>query len=185
MDSPFATVNSDDYYGKTAYRLLAEMLSELKDARDAAMVPYILGNTMSENGGVTRGICKIENGFLRNVEETKNICYAADRSITSDAGKLLPDAKVSMNIWGFCPEFVPVMEDYFETFLKGLSPEEIKAECLLPIMVNDLLHAGKLTVRAESSPDRWFGITYQADRETVMEELARLHKEGAYPAGLI
>ena len=185
LTTPFATINADDYYGKEAYRILVRLFKEIKGSKEAVMVPYILGNTMSENGGVTRGICKIENGFLRNVEETKNICYAADRSITSDAGALPADAKVSMNIWGFHPDFVPVMEDYFETFLKGLSPEEIKAECLLPIMVNDLLHAGKLTVRAESSPDRWFGITYQADRETVMEELARLHRQGAYPAGLI
>ena len=185
LTTPFATINADDYYGKEAYRILVRLFKEIKGREEAVMVPYILGNTMSENGGVTRGICKIENGILCNVEETKNICYAADRSITSDAGALPADAKVSMNIWGFHPDFVPVMEDYFETFLKGLSPEEIKAECLLPIMVNDLLHAGKLTVRAESSPDRWFGITYQADRETVMEELARLHRQGAYPAGLI
>ena len=185
LTSPFATINADDYYGKEAYKILVRLFQEIKGKGEAVMVPYILGNTMSENGGVTRGICKIENGMLRRVEETKNICYAPDRSITSDAGKLQPDAKVSMNIWGFCPEFVPVMERYFEDFLKGLSPDEIKAECLLPIMVNDLLHAGKLTVRAESSPDRWFGLTYQADREAVMEELARLHREGVYPKGLI
>lgn len=185
LTTPFATINADDYYGKEAYKILVKLFGQIKGAGEAAMVPYILGNTMSENGGVTRGICEIENGFLRNVEETKNICYAADRSIISDAGKLPPEAKVSMNIWGFHPDFVPVMETYFENFLKGLSKEEIKAECLLPIMVNDLLHAGKLSVRAESSPDRWFGLTYQADREAVIEELAKLHEQGIYPAGLV
>ncbi len=184
LKSPFATINADDYYGKEAYRILVKLLRQIHGKKEAVMVPYILGNTMSENGGVTRGICKIENGLLREVTETKNIRYAPDRSVISDAGTLSPDAAVSMNIWGFHPDFVPVMERYFEDFLKGLSKDDIKAECLLPIMVNDLLQSGELCVRAQNSPDRWFGITYQEDRETVMEELARLHREGAYPAGL-
>ena len=184
VDSPFATINADDYYGKNAYRMLVSLLSGLTGAGTAVMVPYILGNTMSENGGVTRGICRIANGTLENVDETKNIRYGEDGAITSDAGALPADAVVSMNIWGFHPDFLPVMQIYFEDFLKALAPDEIKAECLLPILVNDLLHAGKLTVKAEASPDRWFGITYQADRESVMEELARLHAAGAYPEPL-
>ena len=184
LDSPFATINADDYYGKEAYRILAAMLGGLGSAGEAVMVPYVLGNTMSENGGVTRGVCRIRNGVLENVNETKNIQYAADGSITSDVGALDPQAMVSMNIWGFHPDFVPVMQTYFEDFLKSLAPDEIKAECLLPIMVNDLLHAGRLTVRAKVSPDRWFGITYREDRESVMAELARLHADGSYPEPL-
>lgn len=184
LDSPFATVNSDDYYGKTAYRLLAEMLSELKDARDAAMVPYILGNTMSENGGVTRGICTVEDGKLLRVEETGNIRYGEDRQIVAGERRLDPATLVSMNIWGFHPDFVPVMQTYFERFLRGLAPQELKAECLLPVMVNDLLAEGRLKVRAVNSPDRWFGITYREDRETVMNELEQLHRAGEYPAVL-
>ena len=82
------------------------------------------------------------------------------------------------------PAFTATMQDYFENFLRGLAPDEIKAECLLPVMVNDLLHAGKLTVKAESSPDRWFGITYREDRESVMAELTQLHKSGDYPEKL-
>lgn len=185
LDSPFATINADDFYGKDAYRILIRLLGGLKKADDAVMVPYVLGNTMSENGGVTRGVCRIRNGVLENVNETKNIRYAADGSITSDFGALSPDETVSMNVWGFHPDFVPVMQTYFEDFLRSLAPDEIKAECLLPIMVDDLLHAGKLTVRAEASPDRWFGITYQEDRESVMKELARLHKSGDYPEALV
>ena len=184
LTAPFATINADDYYGKDAYSILCRRLTGLKNAGEAVMVPYILGNTMSENGGVTRGVCKIVNGTLANVDETKNIQYAADRSITSDGGALDPAAMVSMNIWGFHPDFVPVMERYFEDFLRKLPEGELKAECLLPVMVNDLLHAGKLTVKAEASSDRWFGITYQADRETVMDELKQLHEAGKYPYGL-
>ncbi len=184
LDVPFATINADDYYGKDAYRILKEMLSALKGAKDAVMVPYILGNTMSENGGVTRGISELQNGHLISVAETKNIHYAADRSIDSDSGPLSPDAMVSMNIWGFHPEFVPRMEAYFETFLKALPAGECKAECLLPIMVNDLLSTAELTVQAKSSPDRWFGLTYRADRDAVAQELARLHQDGIYPKQL-
>ena len=184
LDSPFATVNADDYYGKEAYRILAHMLAGLQNANEGAMVPYILGNTMSPNGGVTRGVCKIKNGKLETVVETKNIHYAANGSIASDSGALDAGEVVSMNIWGFHSAFVPVMQSYFEDFLKTLAPGELKAECLLPVMVDDLLKAGKLTIKAEASPDRWFGLTYQEDRAAVMEELARLHQSGAYPKEL-
>ena len=184
LDSPFATINADDYYGKEAYRILISLLGTLQTSAEAVMVPYILGNTMSENGGVTRGVCRIRGGVLENVDETKNICYGENRKIISDAGELDPGEVVSMNIWGFHQSFLPVMKTYFADFLRALAPDEIKAECLLPIMVNDLLHAGRLTVHAQASPDRWFGITYREDRESVMEELARLHGEGIYPEPL-
>lgn len=174
LTAPFATINADDHYGKEAYRILFRLLSGLRSASDAVMVPYVLGNTMSENGGVTRGVCRIENGFLCDVDETKNICYGAGRKIVSGDRILDPSAMVSMNIWGFHPTFVPLMESYFERFLRALPAEELKAECLLPVMVNDLLHAGKLSVRAQSSPDRWFGITYREDRDSVAKELAKL-----------
>ena len=181
LHSPFATVNADDYYGKAAYRILARMLGGLKTAGEGVMVPYILGNTMSPNGGVTRGICKIEGGLLQAVAETKNIHYTPAGSVDSDAGALSGNEVVSMNIWGFHPAFVPVMQAYFEGFLKGLAPGELKAECLLPVMVDDLLRQGRMAVKAEASPDRWFGLTYQEDRAAVMEELKRLHQTGAYP----
>ena len=181
---PFATVNAEDYYGKEAFVLMHRMLCELKGASDACMVPYILGNTMSENGGVTRGICDIEKGFLCKVDETHDIHYEEDHRIVGEYGGLDPQEQVSMNIWGFHPEMLPVMDRYFEDFLKALTPEDIKAECLLPVMVNDLLKQKALKVKALSSPDRWFGITYQADRETVSAALELLHRKGIYPASL-
>lgn len=182
--APFATVNADDYYGREAFVMMHDMLTELEGKQDASMVPYILGNTMSENGAVTRGVCKIEDGFLKFVDETSNIQYAADRSIVCDKGALDAGEQVSMNIFGFHNELLADMQTYFEDFLRAIKPGEIKAECLLPIMVNDFLANGKLSVRAKASEDRWFGITYQADRESVMNELAALHNKNVYPADL-
>lgn len=181
---PFATVNADDYYGKEAFRIMHDMLTGLGGKHEASMVPYILGNTMSENGGVTRGICDVERGYLLKVDETHDIHYEVDHRIVGEYGGLDPQEMVSMNIWGFHNELLPVMNDYFESFLRALKPEDIKAECLLPIMVNDFLKDQTISVRAKSSPDRWFGITYQADRDTVAAELRNLHKKGVYPEGL-
>ena len=181
---PFATVNADDYYGKEAFQLMYEMLRSFQSKSEAGMVPYILGNTMSENGGVTRGICDVEGGYLRRVDETHEIHYEEDHRIVGEYGGLDPREMVSMNICGFHPELLPVMQRYFEDFLHTLTPDQIKAECLLPVMVNDFLEAQTITVRAKASGDRWFGITYQADRETVMAELALLHEQGVYPETL-
>lgn len=184
LDAPFATINADDYYGRDAYRILYRMLGSLRDDHDAVMVPYILGNTMSENGGVTRGVCKLHNGCLASVDETKNICYAPDHTIVSDRGALSPDERVSMNIWGFLPSAIGRIRTYFEDFLHRLPADEMKAECLLPIMINDFLEAGTMRVRAEESPDRWFGLTYREDMLDVREELKRLCDTGFYPAQL-
>ena len=184
VNEPFLVINADDYYGKEAFRLMHGLLSQLRDERDAGMVPYVLGNTMSENGGVTRGICRVEQGLLCGVDETHDIRFDEAHRIVGEFGALRGDEMVSMNFWGFHPALLPCMKGYFEDFLRALAPEEIRAECLLPIMVNELLQAGELAVAARASPDRWFGITYQADRESVMEELARLHAEGIYPARL-
>ena len=180
----FATVNADDYYGKEAFVLMHEMLLTLDSEKKAAMVPYILGNTMSENGGVTRGVCSIRCSKLREVVETHEIHYDENKRIVGEFGELTGKEKVSMNIWGFHPAALDMMNAYFEDFLKSLSPEEIKAECLLPVMVNEALAEKKLSVTAKASPDKWFGITYQADRESVMEELKKLHSEGVYPEKL-
>ena len=181
LDAPFATVNADDYYGKDAYKILVSMLGELTRAEDAVMVPYILGNTMSENGGVTRGVCRIKDGVLQAVSETKNIHFGADRSILSDAGELSPALPVSMNVWGFHPDAIPAIEAYFEAFLKSLTPEETKAECLLPIMVNDFLSDGRMTVHAKESNDCWFGMTYREDVALTQAALRALHAKGMYP----
>lgn len=182
--APFATVNADDYYGAQAFETMHAMLTSLDDAQDACMIPYVLRNTMSENGGVSRGICSIEDGFLKQVEEIRDITYAEDRSILGGGRLLSPDVCVSMNIWGFHHALLPAMQDYFDAFLKGLQPDEIKAECLLPIMVNDFLRTGRISVRAKASLDRWFGITYREDRDDVAGELLMLHEKKVYPKDL-
>lgn len=184
LRAPFATINADDYYGRAAYDILVRLLGDLKDDRGAVMVPYVLGNTMSENGGVTRGICKLTNGYLAEVKETKNIRYAPDRTILSDSGALSANERVSMNIWGFHPSALGKIQTYFEDFLRALPQNEQKAECLLPIMINDFLANGSLRVAAEQSPDRWFGLTYREDMADVTKELARLQADGTYPASL-
>ncbi|MBQ8345863.1 MAG: NTP transferase domain-containing protein, partial [Clostridia bacterium] len=111
---PFATVNADDYYGKEAFKIAHDMLESLNEKSDAAMVPYILGNTMSENGSVTRGVCDIERGYLLKVDETSDIHYEEDHRIVGEYGGLDPQEMVSMNFWGFHPDLLPVMEQYFE-----------------------------------------------------------------------
>ncbi|MBE6551543.1 MAG: nucleotidyltransferase [Ruminococcaceae bacterium] len=184
IQAPFATVNADDYYGKEAFSIMHDLLCKLESADDAAMVPYILGNTMSENGGVTRGICKIENGMLSLINETKNIQYTENKEITSDNGKLSADEMVSMNMFGFHNKLLERMDEYFETFLKNIAEGDIKAECLLPIMVGEFLGSGNFKVCAKSSPDKWFGITYQADRDLVISKLKELHENGTYPEKL-
>jgi hypothetical protein len=184
LDAPFATVNADDYYGKDAYKILVSMLGKLETARDAVMVPYVLGNTVSENGGVTRGVCEMREGVLQSVRETKNIHYGEDKRILSDAGELSPSLPVSMNIWGFHPDAIPQIEAYFETFLKNLPPDEEKAECLLPIMINEFLSDGSITVRAKESSDCWFGLTYRDDVALTQAALRALHEKGFYPERL-
>ena len=181
---PFATINADDYYGKEAFVIIHKMLQTLSNVSEAGMVPYILGNTMSENGGVTRGICDIERGYLQRVDETHDIHYGEGHRIVGEHGEIDPQERASMNIWGFHTDLLPVMNGYFEAFLHKIPEGDIKAECLLPIMVNDFLGEGRLRVQAKPSSGRWFGITYQADRDTVAEELALLHRKGVYPESL-
>ena len=183
LTEPFATVNADDYYGKECFVLMHDFLTRLKGASDAAMVTYILKNTVSYNGAVTRGICSVKDGKLVKVDETGGI-VPKDGVIVGENGEIDPESEVSMNFWGFHQDVLGRMQRYFEDFLKGLKPDEIKAECLLPVMVNDLLASGEMTVLATPSHDKWFGITYKADKEDVENKLKALHESGVYPPQL-
>lgn len=183
LTEPFATVNADDYYGKECFVLMHDFLTRLKGASDAAMVTYILKNTVSDNGAVTRGICSVKDGKLVKVDETGGI-VPKDGMIVGENGEIDPESEVSMNFWGFHQDVLGRMQRYFEDFLKGLKPDEIKAECLLPVMVNDLLASGEMTVLATPSHDKWFGITYKADKEDVENKLKALHESGVYPPQL-
>lgn len=182
IDGPFATVNADDYYGAEGFKVMYKRLNELKNKDEAIIVPYILKNTLSENGGVSRGVCEIANGELVKVTETSDI-RAENGKILSENGELAPNEYVSMNLWGFHGDTINDMEEYFHTFLRSLPEGELKAECYLPKFVNTLMeHGGK--IYAIPSGDKWFGMTYAADRPDVMSRLEELTEAGAYPREL-
>ena len=188
INEPFAVVNADDYYGVDGFATMYQCLQGLKDG-EAAMVGYYLKNTVSENGTVTRGVCSQENGMLTKVTETFKIQPFADGTIrdtaTSEEGVILdPNALVSMNFWGFVPSVFQQMEAYFDAFLRNLTPADIKAECLLPIMVDDLMRKKEMVVHVLSTNATWFGITYPQDKPYVQQELKKLHDQGVYPPSL-
>ena len=180
----FATVNADDYYGPEAYRRMAQLLRSLPDRGEAGMVAYRLGNTLSPNGGVSRGLCRVENGRLHSICETRNITIAADGRPEANGEKLDPDAPISMNFWGYRANYLPRIRAYFHNFLQGLAPDEQKAECLLPVMAGELLQAGELSLRVDTTSSHWFGMTYREDKREVSDKLAALHAAGAYPKTL-
>lgn len=183
---PCCVINADDYYGIDAYRTMYEELTGLPAAGKAAMVGYLLKNTASLHGTVSRGICTVEGGCLRSVRETKKIQLYPDGTLRDLAADrpLDPESTVSMNCWGFMPSIFPVLEDYFTRFLRGEGGRDPGSECLLPIMVDDLLRTGELEVSVLRSADKWFGMTYREDREAVAQALRELHDRGAYPEHL-
>ena len=187
VSEPFCVLNADDYYGVDAFRAIYEELQRMPQDGNAAMVGYLLKNTVSENGAVTRGVCKTKEAWLTGIEETAKIRLLADGTIADTSGDeakpLDPDAVVSMNLWGFQPTIFAELEQYFFDFLRHVG-DDIKGECLLPVMVGDYLKQDKLKVKVLSSADRWFGMTYQEDRQTVAEELRKLHDAGIYPPTL-
>ena len=186
VDGPCCVINADDYYGIDAYRTIYEELVKLPAQGRATMVGYQLKNTASLHGAVSRGVCTVEDGKLVSVQETKKIQLYPDgslRDLERDRA-LEPESVVSMNFWGFMPSIFPALRAYFEDFLRNEAGDNIKAECLLPMMVDRQMQAGKLEVSVLHSADRWFGMTYHEDREVVAEELRRLHEQGAYPEDL-
>ena len=186
VDGPFAVINADDYYGVDAYRTMYETLVNMPAQGQAAMVGYLLQNTASLNGTVTRGVCTVEDGWLRSVKETMKIQLFPDGSVWDMLEKqsLDPMSVVSMNFWGFMPSVFPEMKRYFEAFLRNIPDGELKAECLLPVMVDNLMREERLSVRVLQSVDRWFGMTYHQDRAIVGTALDALHKRNIYPESL-
>lgn len=193
IDCPFVVINADDYYGKEAFKKVHDYLvadHEGDDVYKFCMAGFILGNTLSDNGGVTRGVCSVsEQGFLTDVLETGGIQRLADgRVICERDGKeveLPEDCNVSMNMWGFTPEILDVLEAGFAEFIADIQPEEaLKKEYLLPSVVDDLLKAGKATVAVLETPDKWFGVTYKEDKQVVVDSIKALIAGGAYPEKL-
>ena len=191
LDEPFIVINADDYYGKEAYVKVHDYLiqEQPKDGRiHICMAGFRLGNTLSDNGSVTRGICNIENGQLTGVDETHDIFKTADgaeaRNADGSVRKLDVKDLVSMNMWGLTPDFMEILEKGFVEFLSSLAPDDIKKEYLLPILVDQLIKNGSASVDVLETKDTWFGVTYQEDKEAVMEAFKNLTDAGVYPQGL-
>lgn len=193
IDAPFAVINADDYYGAAAFQTIFEFLSEAKDENGVGhycMVGYLLKNTVTENGSVARGVCEMtQDGFLSQVtEHTKIETTKEGIQSTLDNGTVcaMPeDTMVSMNFWGFTQGFLREAERRFPAFLEDvLVQNPLKGEYFLPAIVSQLLHEEKATVKLLTSADKWYGVTYQEDRPTVVAALAEMTKAGMYPAPL-
>ena len=190
--APFAVINADDYYGKSAYRVIFDTLSKAADGEkyDYCMVGYELGKTVTDNGSVARGVCCIdENGDLSHVvERTKIEKYEGGIHFTEDGENwedLPEDTIVSMNMWGYTPSFLDEVEKRFSAFLdKTLAENPAKGEFYLPTVVQALLQEDKATVKVLTSPDKWYGVTYAADKPQVVAALREKAAEGLYPDSL-
>ena len=190
--APFAAINADDYYGKEAFRVIYEALSNAQDTDkyDYCMVGYEVGKTVTEHGSVARGVCYVdEQGLLTEVvERTRIEKYEGGIHFTEDGEnwvELPEDTIVSMNMWGFNPSFLDEIEKGFAAFLdNALANNPLKGEYFLPTVVQNLLTAGQATVKVKTSPDKWYGVTYAADKPVVMAALKEKTEAGLYPYSL-
>ena len=191
--APFAVINADDYYGKSAFRVIYDYLSEARDGEkyDYCMVGYRLGNTVTDNGSVARGVCETDGeDFLTAITERTRIeKYPDGIRYTEDDGaswtELAAETPVSMNMWGYTPSFLEEIRARFPAFLDAaLGKNPGKAEFFLPGTVAQLLEENKATVKVLSSPDKWYGVTYAADKPQVVAALKAMADEGKYPDGL-
>ena len=183
---PFAVINADDYYGKQAFVNLRRYLIERHGDKSLCMAGFILRNTLSEHGGVTRGLCKADDqGYLTEVVETADIVKTPGGASVNGT-PVDPEARVSMNMWGFpSPAFMDVLEMNFRRFFDETVPKNPqKAEYLLPTLIGALLKRGEVTVRVLPTADKWYGVTYAEDRAAVAESINRMVSDGLYKADL-
>ncbi len=189
IKEPFAVINADDFYGRNAFEVIAkELLREHDRKGDYCMVGFRVGNTMTENGTVARGMCETKDGLLTGVVERTSIGYDKDHNIefTDENGQIQnldPKTPVSMNLWGFTPDYFDFSEREFVKFLdKDLNTP--KAEFFIPLVIDTLIRNGEATVKVLDTDSRWFGVTYAQDRQGVVDKFAELHREGVYPSPL-
>jgi hypothetical protein len=189
IKEPFAVINADDFYGRDAFEVIAKELSRPRDRKgDYCMVGFRVGNTMTENGSVARGVCSTKDGLLTSVVERTDISYDENHDIIfhDENGKvqhLQPNTPVSMNLWGFTPDYFDFSEREFVKFLKK-DLNTPKAEFFIPIVIDTLVNSGEATIKVLDTDSKWFGVTYAADRPGVVEKFAELHASGLYPAKL-
>lgn len=193
IDGPFAVINADDYYGVHAFQEIYDYLSAKEDDEmyRYAMVGYILSNTLTENGYVSRGICEMDKeGYLTGITERTHIERRGDgAAFTEDDGEtwepISPDSIASMNLFGFSASMMQELEQRFPAFLeKGLQENPMKCEYFLPSVVGELIGEKKATVQVLKSADRWYGITYKEDKQAVVEAIQKLKADGIYPEHL-
>ena len=182
VKEPFVIINADDYYGKEGFKAVHEYLV---NGGKSCMAGFILKNILSDNGGVTRGICKMdENGNLTEVVETKNIVKTA---VGAEADGVVVDVNslVSMNMWGLTPDFLDVLEEGFKEFFeKEVQGNPLKAEYLIPIFIGELLEQGKMSVKVLKTNDTWYGMTYHEDVAAVKDSFKKMLADGVYKADL-
>lgn len=190
VDSPIAVINADDYYGPGAFQTIYNFLEKVEDndKYQYCMVGYQIENTLTENGHVSRGVCETsEDSYLTKVTERTHIQWHEDKiAYTEDGGEswneLAPGTMVSMNFWGFTPSMMKEMEDRFPAFLdKALAENPLKGEYFLPGVVDTLIQEGKAEAKVLRSADRWYGVTYKEDKQSVVDALQSMKDKGEYP----
>ena len=182
IDAPFIVINADDYYGKEGFRAVHEYLVE---GGTSCMAGFVLKNTLSDNGAVTRGVCKMDaDSNLTEVAETKNIVKTADGA-QADGVKLDVNSLVSMNMWGLTPDFVDTLEAGFKEFFEKEVPQNpLKSEYLIPIYIGELLAEGRMAVKVLRTNDTWYGMTYKEDVAAVRESFKKMLADGTYKEDL-
>lgn len=189
IKEPFAVINADDFYGAESFQILADALRKVADKENSyCMVGFQIENTLSENGTVSRGHCQVsEEGYLTGVNECHGIQRKGDKLVHTLAdgteAEFPAGAAVSMNMWGFTPDYFLHTEKAFIEFLQK-NASELKSEFYIPTVVNDLITSGTVTLKVEKTPSKWFGVTYAADRPATIEQFKRLTDEGVYPQKL-
>ena len=186
VHEPFCVINADDYYGIDAYRTIYDELVKLPETGKATMVGYLLKNTASLHGTVSRGVCAVEDGKLRSVREALKIQLYPDGTLRdlAEGTDLSPETVVSMNFWGLTPWFFGAAARDFAAFLRADNGDPMKKEFVLPTEIDALMHSDGLTVDVLSTDAVWFGVTYREDKPYVMGELKKLHDAGQYPESL-
>ena len=186
INEPFMVINADDFYGKESFEVMAKFLLDVNGQQGKyCMAGYRVGNTLSEHGTVSRGVCATDKmGFLTDVVERTAIESKDGHIVFPDENgnevEIPFDTPVSMNMWGFTPEYFEYTEEAFKEFLK-VSGQELKTEFYIPTLVNDLIKAGKATCQVLDTPAKWFGVTYADDRQMVVDKIQALVDAGVYP----
>jgi len=180
VNEPFVVINADDYYGKEAFKSIHEFLVADHAEDELCMAGFILKNTLSDNGGVTRGICKMNSSsFLTDVVETKNIVKSTDGA-SVDGKAIDVESLCSMNMWGLSKSFIGLLENGFVEFFKAHEDDISTAEYLLPIYIDELLKKNTVSVKVLPTPDKWFGVTYKEDKDLVVASFKELIASGLY-----